>query len=224
MRILLLCFLSSILLTRTCSRKSSEDQIRTFETILGKNSSAELTLLVNEFEHNILTKKYPAETLKQSYELLFKDIRLNRTHLYDSQTENGQLIWEKSDLKNQIYKYPDSVWIEGNIIKTDYRTPTSDGTFESSISRTSGKSRWKFKTIDSLIDYQMTIPIFNTNGRFWKALRELEKDNEFIKKYNEQIEAFGHIPYSSIPDVVNHYKIDPTDYLIKRILIKEIMY
>ncbi len=224
MRILILCLISSILLTSTCSKKSSEEQIKTFESILGNKSSSELTLLVNEFENNLLTKKYPAATLKQSYELLFNDIKTNQTHIYNFQTEKGQLIWKNSDLKNHIYKYPDSVWIEGNLIKNDYRTLKADGTIESGISTTAGKSRWKFKTIDSLIDYQMTIPIFNNNGRFWKALKKLEKDNEFIKKYNEQIEIYGHIPYSTIPDVLEHYKVDPTDYIIKRIIIKELMY
>jgi hypothetical protein len=51
----------------------------------------------------------------------------------------------------------------------------------------------EFKTINSLISYQMTIPIMNVNDKFWKALRALEKDNEFIKKYNEQIELYGYI-------------------------------
>jgi hypothetical protein len=82
----------------------------------------------------------------------------------------------------------------------------------------------EFKTINSLISYQMTIPIMNVNGKFWKALRALEKDNEFIKKYNEQIELYGHIPYFKIPDVIYYYKVDPSDYFIKRILIKSIMY
>ena len=63
----------------------------------------------------------------------------------------------------------------------------------------------------------------NVNGKFRKALRALEKDNEFIKKYNEQIELYGHIQYFKIPDVVDYYKVDPSDYFIKSVLIKSMM-
>lgn len=81
----------------------------------------------------------------------------------------------------------------------------------------------EYKTINYFISYQMTIPIMNVNGKFRKALRALEKDNEFIKKYNEQIELYGHIQYFKIPDVVDYYKVDPSDYFIKSVLIKSMM-
>ena len=224
MKPIIICLFAIFLWVNTCSKKSSKTEIEKFERILGEKSSSELTILVNEFEKNILTKKYPAKTKRQSYELFFKDISEYSPHIFEFQTDYGQKVWINSTLKNEIYKYPDSVWIEGDLIKTDYRNMGPDGTFESEISTTFGKSRWEFQTIDSIITYQMTRPILNMEGKFWKALKELEKDNEFIRKYNQQIERFGHIPYHKVPDVVDYYKVDPNDFIIKRILIKSLMY
>ncbi|KKK84242.1 hypothetical protein LCGC14_2785330 [marine sediment metagenome] len=224
MKPLIICLLTIFFSIHTCSEKSSNRQIEKFERILGEKSSGELTLLVNEFEENILKIKYPAKTIRQSYELLFKDIRKYSPHIFELQTDYGQTIWENSTLKNEIYRYPDSVWVEGDLIKTDYRTPKSDGTFESGIYTTIGLNLSKYKTVDSLISYHMNKPIMNVNGKFWQALRELEKDNKFVEKYNGQIKLIGHIPYYKIPDVVDFYEIDPTDFLIKRILIKSMIY
>lgn len=208
----------------SCSNKISQRQIEKFEEILGKNNSNELTLLVNEFEENILKKKYPSNSLKKSYDLLFMDIKNNRQNIFDFQTKKGQGIFTKGNLKTEIYSYPDSVWIDGDFIIMEYRNKLPNGTFKSEFSRMSGESRWQFQTLDSLISYQMTVPIHNSKGKYWEAILEMKKGNEFLEKYYEYVEQFGPLPFGAIPDIITTYKIDPTNYLVKRILIREMMY
>lgn len=208
----------------SCTNKISKQQIDKFEEILGKQNSNELTLLVTEFEENILKKKYPSNSLKKSYDLLFLDIKTNGINIADFQTKKGQDIFTEGKLKTEIYRYPDSVWVENDLIKMEYRDKLPNGTFYSGISTMSGGARWKFQTLDSLISYQMNMPTHNSKGKYWKAMQEIKKGNDFLEGYYEHIEQFGPIPVGQIPDIIRLYKIDPTNYLIKRILIREMMY
>jgi len=60
------------------------------------------------------------------------------------------------------------------------------------------------------------------NGKILEGFRAFRKEiTNLSKKYNEQTELFGHIPYFKFPDVGDYIKLPFGDYFIKRILISQ---
>ncbi|MFD1062069.1 hypothetical protein ACFQ1Q_02325 [Winogradskyella litorisediminis] len=126
-----------LLLFVSCSNK---EQIAEFEKILGKENSETLTSMVYDFENGFLKTKYPNLTSEQAYERLLTEMRDSKSQSWNKLPKFDKSLFEKSQLKYEIYSYVDSVWIETNEdpkIVRQYKYLDDEGTFRKRKSWTS---------------------------------------------------------------------------------------
>ena len=201
-----------------------------FERILGNENSETLTYLVKDFEDDFLRNQYPNLELKEAYKKFLTELRDNKTDNWKKISEESINQFSKSNLKLEIFSYPDSVWIEKDtsklilksapMIKRKYKYLANSGQFEY---RTSESTFNYTKNInqDSIIELHKTWRDINYVGKFWQALSVAGKDDEFIVKYLDMINAAGSIDPLIMSSEMLDSELDYSNYLIKRIIIIE---
>ncbi|WP_298239465.1 hypothetical protein [uncultured Algibacter sp.] len=220
-----------LLLTVGCSNKKN---IANFEKILGKENSETLTFLVNDFETDFLKKQYPELSTEMSYREFLKELENNSTGNWRKLSAIGREMFNKNNLKYEIYRIADSVWIEKNpdtlyykfeknTIKTKWKFLNENGEFEFGTSESS-IALDEPKNEDSLINRRKKYTDINYVGKYRKALYSVADKNRLINEYLDLTFKAGTIDPRLIASKMLNSNVDLSDYFIKRLIITEILY
>ena len=205
-----------LLLLYGCSEHTTNSEITSFENVLGKDHSEELTKILEFFDRS-LVDKFGTVSTKDAYELHLKGV-------YNSAAMQPA-IWLKSQLKRdslfrayssslleEIWKKPDTVWIQDSRIYWTY--PNSKNISERKIFKNENDR-------DSLISAKSELEVFNINGSFIRAIKEISGTNEVAEWYYAVKNSASEIsPYLTAQVFLNS-RVNLDDYLIKRIILIE---
>ena len=141
----------------SCSDKKTENNTSEFDKVIGKENIETLDLLVSDFENNFFKRQYPNLDTEKAYRQFLTELRDEKTENWKSISEKARNKFKASDLRLEMYEFPDSVWILKNstfdkiesdslnflkspfpYVKSRYKYTNPDGTIEYSYSRSSG--------------------------------------------------------------------------------------
>lgn len=214
-----------LLLLLGCSVKNN--RMREFDKILGKENNETLNLLVLEFENNFLKKTYPNLELPKAYRRFLVETSEGKIDYTKAVTEKSKNIFNKSQLRLEIFCVADSTWIEPNpwtdknlLVKARTRCINPDGTFingamempfyEKKISR------------DSILKKYMNVVKTNHNGKYLKALNSISDKSAFLRSFVEVKNAACIIPFYMTAESILDFNVDLNDYYIRRIIVAEL--
>ncbi len=232
-----------LILSFSCSnQKQSEQRILEFENILGVENSKTLSYLINDFENDFLKKQYPNLKSEDAYKVFLIELRDGKTINGRDFSNKSREYFNASKLKQDIYQYPDSVWILKNsemdkieadsmlflydpypYIKLRYKDLNKNGTYEYSYSRihTNIKPNSNF---DSIITRRLKIPEYNYSNKYMQALYAVKETDTLIKKYFDLKQNGGSSPSDFFARGILELNPDFNDYFHKRIVVMELIY
>ncbi len=218
-----------LLLVVSCSKK---EQIKKFENVLGKENSETLTSMVLEFENGFLKRQYPDLNTEKAYRQYLKELENNSTGNWAKPSKKSREIFNKSNLRYEIYRIPDSVWIEKNpdtlhfkydksTIKTKWKYLNENGKFEYGVSESSISFN-EPKNEDSLIELRKKYIDVNYVGKYRRALYSISKNNKFVSEYLDMTDAAGILDPRMVAANMLSDDVDLNNYFIKRLIVTEI--
>jgi len=234
---LLLFFLIS-----SCSTSNTTKHSLEFETIIGKDNYNTMKLLTVEFEKNILKESYPTLSIEKAYEKFLIDIGKGKFDHWNKISSENRAQFQKSDLRLEIYEFPDSVWVMNNskmdkieqdsvaflyssspYLKSRYKYKNLDGTFEYLYSR---KSIDNLNLInrDSLIQNEYKIPRLNYAGKYLQALKTINNDNDFFNIFYDIKDTSGYISPDVMARILLNNKPDFSNDITKFLIVIEFGY
>jgi hypothetical protein len=230
--LIIFCFFS-------CFDNKEEKYLNDFNQVLGKENIETIDLLVNNFEENYLKVHYPKLILEKAYKQFLID--LSKNELKSNFSYNGYEKFYSSQLKNEIYKYPDSVWIVFDslqdekydeikiplihypYIKKRYKYIEKNGSINYG---TSGvfENLNGITNFDSIINSHLNSGRFNGIGKYIQALDTIKNKSDFHKKFFEVKQSAGIIDSQSSASVMIINKIDLNDKLNRKLIVMEMLY
>ena len=197
-----------LLLTFSCS---NEKEIAEFEKILGTENSETLTFLVNEFENDFLKKQFPDSELNESYRKFLADYKNGNLEKWPPLSKKITDRFEASELKKEMYYYPDSVWIlqnskydkveEDSLIFLDVDRPYIKLRIKNLMSSSPEKIVYEYERLypridsttnkDSLINKVMNLKYVNYyNGKYKQATDYIRKFGGFFERFSDRKNIF----------------------------------
>ncbi|WP_445738558.1 hypothetical protein [Mariniflexile sp.] len=98
----------------SCAEKKTEENILEFDKVLGKENVVTLDFIVSDFENDFLKRQYPNLNTENAYRQFLTDLRDDKTKNWKRISEKAIEKFESSELRLQMYEFPDSVWILKN--------------------------------------------------------------------------------------------------------------
>ncbi|MDB9954717.1 hypothetical protein OAD49_04060 [Flavobacteriaceae bacterium] len=231
-----------LLLIISCADKKSENQASEFDKVLGIENVATLDFLVSNFENDYLKRQYPNLDTENAYRQFLTELRDEKTENWKRVSEKARDKFKLSDLRLEMYEFPDSVWILKNstfdkiesdslnfldspipYIKSRYKYTNPDGTTEYTYSRSFGENISEVD-YDSIINREMNSPDFNYIGKYLQALESIKDKGEFHKEYYKTKKSAGFLFPESTARVMLNYDIDLDDKLNRKIIVLELAY
>ncbi|MEP5341039.1 MAG: hypothetical protein ABJL44_01045 [Algibacter sp.] len=222
-----------LLLTFSCS---NQKEITEFEKVLGKENSEILTYLVNDFESDFLKRQYPNIGAKKAYNQFLTELSKGQTEYRPKISQTSREYLEKSTLRLEIYSVPDSIWIERDPKKlTFYKNSNaslnikrkhlkSDGTFRYETSVSGFRYKEPIDEDSIIIESRKNWIDINYDGSYSRALNAISNKSDFLTEYLKIRNSAGKIDPDMIAERMLESKVDLNDYLIKRLIITEIVY
>ena len=226
----------------SCSDKKTENNTSEFDKVIGKENIETLDLLVSDFENNFFKRQYPNLDTEKAYRQFLTELRDEKTENWKSISEKARNKFKASDLRLEMYEFPDSVWILKNstfdkiesdslnflkspfpYVKSRYKYTNPDGTIEYSYSRSSGENISEVD-YDSIIDREMNSPSFNYVGKYLQALESIKYKGEFHKEFYDTKKSAGFLFPESTARIMLNYDIDLNDKLNRKIIVLELVY
>jgi hypothetical protein len=199
-----------------------------FDKILGKENNETLNLLVSEFENDFLKNKYPNLEIPNAYKRFLIETSEGRIDYTKAVTEKSKHIFNKSQLRLEIFCVADSTWIEANpwtdknlLVKARTRCINPDGTFE--IGAMEMPFYEKEISRDSILEKYMNFVKTNHNGKYLKALNSISDKSDFLSSFVEVKNAAGIIPFYMTAESLLDFNADLNDYFIRRIIVAELI-
>ncbi|WP_281847192.1 hypothetical protein [Olleya namhaensis] len=215
-----------LLLIFNCSDKKTEHKPNEFDEILGTENTNTLNLLVSEFENGFLKTQYPNLGIENAYKKFLTETSEGKIKHSQAITEKSKNIFNKSQLRLEIFCIADSTWIEKNpwndktlLVKARTQCKKSDGTFEKGAMTMPFDEKEISK--DSILEKYMNSVRTNHNGKYIKALNSIAGKSEFLSSFVTDRNDFGIIPFYFTAERILANKVDLNDYYIRRIIIAE---
>ena len=98
----------------SCSDKKAEINTSEFDKVLGKENIKTLDFLVSDFENDFLKRQYPNLDTENAYRQFLTELRDEKNENWKSISEKARNKFKSSDLRLEMYEFPDSVWILKN--------------------------------------------------------------------------------------------------------------
>lgn len=226
-------FVKIIIILLTFCSCSKDKYITEFEIALGSENSYILTELVNDFETDFLKSQYPKLKTKDAYKKFLSELLDDKTVGWKKISESTREKFANSSLKDEVYLYPDSVWIEKDtskmtikskaVVKSRFKYINNDGSIDYLENETPEPPMKNFD-INWVLEKERNSPRFNSTGKYLKALYQIKDRDTFFKNFYQRKEAVGLIRPEALAKVMLHENIDLTDYLVKRIIVLEMAY
>jgi len=217
----------TLLLFIGCSE--NENPTTEFDKILGKENVETLNLLVSEFENDFLKRQYPNLDTKSAYKKFAIEISEGKTEQLLEFSEKTRSIFNKSNLRLDIYCVIDSTWIEKNpwndktlLVKGRTKCLKPDGTFEN------GSMEMPFNeneiSRDSIQKKYMNFVESNYNGKYLKAINSISDKSDFLSSFAKNRTNFGIIVPELIAKQMLAHNVDFDSYYIRRLIVLELSY
>lgn len=194
-------------------KKVENEQIKKFETSLGKTETKQLNDIINDFD-SFLDKKYKNKN---------SESRLTQ-YLEEIAQWNNPEIWKIDDEKLKKYQtsnlfakydsiYPDSVWIEDDMINLKFRELEAVQSIIP-INNTN---------MDSLVNELKQEPRLNqiSPSKFLLALESIAQKDSQLVNYLDSKEIAGNITLYLLANGLLHNHKNNSDYFTKRIFVME---
>ena len=210
-------------------KQNNDKEIKTFESILGKEKSAaltELSILLDSF----MVDKFKTESASESYKEYFKNFKnLENPFLKFPNSLNQKVdrIYSTTNLKNQIRSKPDSVWVINQQIKSLYNFWSGDKVISSdttSININVLKNAHRIQEIDSIIDLAYNIYEPNQEGNFIKALESIKSKPKVVNQFLNITYATGQVDTHTLVKLLDNENVDFDNYFVKRIITLYLFY
>ena len=229
-----------IFLIISCSDKKNENKISDFDKILGNENVATLDFLVSNFENYFLKRQYPNLDTENAYRQFLTEIRDREFEKLKKVSKKANEKFESSDLRLEMYKFPDSAWILKNssfdkieadslsflespfpYVKSRFKYINPDGKIEYVYGRGSGLS--PNTNFDSIVNRELKTARINYIGKYIQALETIKDKSEFHKEFYKKKKSIGSL-YPMLADVMLAEKVDLNDKLNRRIIVLELVY
>lgn len=221
-------------LITSCGEIESDQNILEFDKTLGEQNVATLDYLVSDFENDFLKRQFPNLKTENAYKEFLTGLRDKKTDEWKKISTKSRLKFEKSALKDEIYRYPDSVWIERDTAKMRIKSPepivisrfkykNEDGSVEYLESQSSVPPM-KNLDVNWLLEQKKDTPEFNTVGKYIQALYQIKDRDSFFNNFYKIKRDFGFIANDNLARVMLNDSVDFNDCLIKRIIVLETAY
>lgn len=226
----------------SCSDKKTESKTSGFDKALGKENVETLDFIVSDLENDFLKRQYPNLDTKSAYRQFLTELRDEKIENWKSISKRARDRFKASDLRLEMYEFPDSVWILKNstfdkiesdslnflespfpYVKSRYKYTNSDGMIEYYYSRSSGENISELD-YDSIINREMNSPSFNHIGKYLQALESIKDKGEFHKEFYETKKSVGFLFPESTARVMLNYDIDLNEKLNRKIIVLELAY
>ncbi|MBP0905870.1 hypothetical protein ACFSKN_08640 [Mariniflexile gromovii] len=233
--------LTLFVLIISCADRKSENKISEFDKVLGKENIATLDFLVSDFENDYLKRQYPNLDTENAYRQFLTEIRDRKFKNLKKVSQKANEKFESSDLRLEMYKFPDSAWILLNssfdkiesdslrflespvpYVKSRHKYINPDGTTEYTYSRNYLEIRPN-ADFDSIINRELNSAEINYIGKYMRALETIKDKSEFHSEFYEKKRALGFL-YPMLADVMLLENIDLNDKLNRRIIVLELVY
>ncbi|WP_282043070.1 hypothetical protein [Winogradskyella flava] len=232
-----------LLLIISCEDKKSEKQSFEFDKVLGIENVATLNFLVSDFENDFLKGQYPNLDTENAYRQFLTELRDEKTENWKNISEKARNKFKASDLRLEMYEFPDSVWIIENssmdkiesdsleyirmptpYVKSRFKYIDSVGNKEYFYSRGNSFNPKLNSNFDSIIKREMNSPNFNYIGKYLQALESIKDKGEFHKEFYDTKKNAGFLFPESTARVMLNYDIDLNDKLNRKIIVLELAY
>ena len=213
-------FLLFILIPSSANSQSKK-QILEFENVLGKENYITLSKLTSGFEKDILTKTYPTLSIENAYEKFLIDVKENKANFWHKISSKNRKTFKKSDLRLEIYEFPDSVWLGKYTIESRYVYNNKDGTIEYGFSSKSADTNLNS---DSLIEKEYDIPRLNYTGKYLKAIKTIKDENKFLESFYEVKDTAGYIHSYIMAEILLKSNPDFSNPITKGLIVIEFGY
>jgi hypothetical protein len=231
-----------LLLIISCADKKPDNQTSEFVKVLGIENVATLDFLVSDFENDFLKRQYPNLDTENAYRRFLTELRDEKTENWKSISDKARNKFNASDLRIEMYEFPDSVWIIENsdfdkiesdsldyirlpapYVKSRYKFTKPDGTTEYSYSRSSAEdiSRVDY---DSIINRELNSLSFNYTGKYLSALESVKNRSEFLSELYKVKSSFGILMSYEVAEIMLEFNVNLNDSLIRKIIVTEIVY
>ncbi len=203
----------------SCS--SNKKAISDFEQVLGAQNSADLTIIVDYFENRALDKKNDSYSLSNKYRSLTQDcFEIGAIELLkDNELDFRQ--FQKTQVWNEMFSQVDSTWINADgSLSVSLRYNAQKGVLDNG---TRGLPKKYVDNPDSLKVEALNWQFLNQRGRYMKALEKVKNHSSFIDEYYDQRIRVGDMDSRLFCEMILRHNPDFNDYLVKRILIIELI-
>ncbi|CAL2075452.1 conserved hypothetical protein [Tenacibaculum sp. 190524A05c] len=215
-----------------CALKLHSQQ-KEFEDILGKQNVKTLNFLLQDFEENILKKRYPSVSLQDAYHKLITEVSEEKLLPKELLSKKMKNTFDKSILKKQIYCLTDTVFVgnsrhgvkktKGKAIIASYKCLNPNGRIINT------RAEFYFndnkKSINETLSFAKNSSQVNLTGKYLKALQGVKNKSQFLKKYIEFIENTGDLRHPiTLSSILARENIKLDNFLIKRIILINIIY
>ncbi|WP_166966800.1 hypothetical protein [Yeosuana marina] len=232
-----------LILIISCSDKKTEHEISEFDKILGKENVATLDFLVSDFENNFLKIQYPNLDTEDAYRQFLTELRDEKTGNWKRISKKAKDKFKSSDLRLEMYEFPDSVWIIENsaldkiesdsidfiripvpYVKSRFKYTNPNGATEYTFSRGSSVDVRPNSNFDSIISQELETARINFVGKYLQAIESIKNKSDFHKEFYDTKKDFGYLFPKSTARVMLNYDIDLNDELNRKIIVLELVY
>jgi hypothetical protein len=212
-----------------CSSQLKDTRIITFETYFGEDY-VEIINEASVLMDSSVIDLYKSSNINYCYTKFLEDIVKNNIEpsvlLKQKEIKILQKKAAKIGLYNEIHLNPKKSYFENDELISVFEYQSKDSiifeyvTKESFIHDVNNNSI----NIDSLIEKNKNIAIYNPYGKYTKALNLIKDNDKIITNYLDIKMTAGEIPISIIADGFLNSKADFKDYFVKRIFIIELFF
>lgn len=233
-------FIKPIIILLLIFSCSNEKEIAEFEKVLGKENGKTLTLLVDDFENDFLKKQYPNSELKDSYRKFLIDYKNGTPESWLHIPKKIAHQFEASELKKEMYYYPDSVWIlpnskydkveEDSLIFLDFDKPYIKLRKKNLMLSSPEKVVFEYDRYyvridsttnnDSLINELMNLRYVNYySGKYRQATDYIRKFGGFFEQFSDRKNIFNKEQICELFLV----EADLNDKLVRKLIVLELV-
>ena len=213
-----------LLLTINCSDNKLEKDTDTFKELVGKENIKTIDFLINDFEKNYLNREFPELKTNEAYKRFLIKISANERIDISDFSLKGIDKFTKSKLLLDIYEFPDTVWLDENlVVNMKFIDKLEDGT----DNVRSGKA-WKpiqeYHDKDSIISSELNCRHLLYSGKYINALDSIKNGNKYIYDYVDTRKLAGKISPTILANNMLKNDLDYSNYIIKSIILLELVY
>ena len=215
-------FFILLLFFTNCSEKKSENNQTEFHKILGEENCNTLNYLISDFENDFLKRNYPNLNIEKAYRQFLTDLKDEKIDFWWNQiSKKSKDTFINSKLRLEVYKFPDSVWVDGNYIHSSYTYINSDKYIKNGSAQ---YSIYPTENIDSIIRAEYKTPRNNGIGKYLNGIKAIKNESKFLESFYDVKETAGYIHPIVMAEILLKTNPDFSNSVVKSLILMEFVY